>query len=42
MFYLFIAFAFLWLINFIYLFCLDRQIKDVSKRLKARAEAQTE
>ncbi len=40
MFYLFLAFAFLWLINFVYLFSLDRQIKDVNKRLKARSSAQ--
>jgi len=36
MFYLGLAFSFLWLINFIYLFILDRQTKDVAKRLDAR------
>lgn len=40
MFYLFLAFSFLWLINFVYLFFLDRQIRDVNKRLKARSNPQ--
>lgn len=39
MYYLFLAFSFLWLVNFVYLFSLDRQIRDVNKRLKARSNA---
>ena len=34
--YLCVAFSFLWLCNFIYLFALDRQIKDIGRRLDAR------
>jgi len=37
MFYLCLSFSLLWLIIFLYLFCLDRQIKDVAKRLDARS-----
>lgn len=36
MFYLGLAFSVLWLCNFIYLFILDRQTKDIAKRLDAR------
>ncbi len=36
MFYLCFAFSLLWLINFIYLFVLDRQVKDIARRLAAR------
>jgi len=36
MFYVCLAFSFLWLCNFVYLFALDRQIKDVGRRLDAR------
>ena len=37
MFYLGLAFSLLWLINFVYLFALDRQTKDIGRRLDARA-----
>lgn len=37
MFYLCLAFSLLWLINFIYLFIIDLQIKDVGRRLEARS-----
>ncbi len=37
MFYLCLSFSLLWLIMFLYLFSLDRQIKDVAKRLDARS-----
>ncbi len=37
MFYLCLTFSFLWLIIFTYLFVLDRQIKNIGKRLDARA-----
>jgi hypothetical protein len=36
MFYLCLAFSSLWLVSFIYLFVLDRQIRDVGRRLNAR------
>jgi len=36
MFYLCLAFSLLWLIIFIYLFVLDRQIRDIRRRLDAR------
>ena len=36
MFYLCLAFSLLWLINFIYLFTLDRQIRDIGRRIDAR------
>jgi hypothetical protein len=36
MFYLCLAFSSLWLASFVYLFILDRQIRDVSRRLNAR------
>jgi hypothetical protein len=36
MFYLCLAFSLLWLINFIYLFFLDRQVKDIGRRLDTR------
>lgn len=36
MFYLCLAFSFMWLINFIYLFTLDRQTRDINRRLNAR------
>ena len=36
MFYLGFAFSVLWLINFVYLFILDRQTKDIARRLDAR------
>ena len=34
--YLCLAFSVLWLVNFIYLFALDRQNRDIKKRLAAR------
>jgi CcmD family protein len=37
MFYLCLAFSVVWLVNFIYLFMLDRQTKDIRRRLEARA-----
>ena len=36
MFYLCLAFSLLWLINFIYLFVLDRQVRDIGRRLDSR------
>ena len=39
MFYLCLAFSLLWLINFIYLFFLDRQVKDIGRRLDTRTES---
>lgn len=36
MFYLCLAFSLLWLINFIYLFVLDRQVRDIDRRLTTR------
>ncbi|MFC1781699.1 CcmD family protein [Planctomycetota bacterium] len=36
MLYLSLAFSCLWLCTFVYLFALDRQIKDISRRLSAR------
>lgn len=36
MFYLCLAFSLLWLINFVYLFVLDRQVRDISRRLDTR------
>jgi len=38
MFYLCLAFSVLWVVNFIYLFLLDRQQKDIRRRLEARAQ----
>ena len=38
MFYLCLSFSLSWLIIFIYLFILDRQIKDVARRLDAHSE----
>ncbi|HIJ70427.1 MAG TPA: CcmD family protein [Planctomycetes bacterium] len=38
MFYLCLSFSLSWLIIFVYLFILDRQIKDVARRLDARSE----
>lgn len=35
--YLCLAFSILWLVNFVYLFILDRQTKDIRKRLDARS-----
>ncbi|MHC4721286.1 MAG: CcmD family protein [Planctomycetota bacterium] len=37
MFYLCLSFSLLWLTIFAYLFYLDRQIKDLAKRLDARS-----
>ena len=34
--YLCLAFTIVWLIYFIYLFCLDRQLRSIRKRLDAR------
>ena len=36
MFYLALAFSALWLLAFFYLFVLDRQMKDIKRRLSAR------
>ena len=36
MFYLGLAFTVLWLVNFAYMFMLDRQTKDIARRLDAR------
>ncbi len=36
MFYLCLAFSALWSVVFVYLFILDRQIKDIGRRLSAR------
>jgi CcmD family protein len=36
MFYLCLSFSLLWLVFFGYVFSLDRQIKDVARRLDAR------
>ena len=36
MIYFCLAFSILWLVNFIYLFTLDRQNRDIAKRLEAR------
>ena len=36
--YLCLAFSVLWGVNFFYLFLLDRQQKDISRRLDARAQ----
>ena len=36
--YLCLAFSVLWIVNFGYLFLLDRQLKDIGKRLDARAQ----
>ena len=36
MFYLCLAFSLLWLINFAYLFILDRQVRDTARRLDTR------
>ena len=36
MFYLALAFSALWLLIFFYLFVLDRQVKDIKRRLAAR------
>lgn len=36
MFYLGLAFSVVWIVTFIYLFSLDRQITDVKSRLRAR------
>ncbi|MDO8303963.1 MAG: CcmD family protein [Sedimentisphaerales bacterium] len=38
MFYLCLAFSVLWVVNFIYLFLLDRQLKDIGRRLDARSQ----
>ena len=37
MFYLGLAFSVLWLVNFVYVFILDRQTRDISRRLDARS-----
>ena len=39
MFYLALAFSFLWLVLFGYLFVLDRQAADLKRRLDARESA---
>ena len=39
MMYLCLAFSLTWLISFVYLFALDRQIKDLGRRLDARTAA---
>ena len=36
MFYLCLTFSLLWLISFVYMFILDKQIKDIRRRLDAR------
>ncbi len=38
MFYLCLAISFLWAIHIAYLFVLDRQVRNLGKRLKARME----
>jgi len=37
MIYLCVAFSCVWLINLFYLFTLDRQVRDLRRRLEARA-----
>jgi CcmD family protein len=37
--YLCLAFSVLWLVTFLYIFALDRQIKDIGRRLDARVDA---
>ena len=37
MFYLCLAFSLLWLVNFIYLFVLDRQVRDIDRWLNTRS-----
>jgi CcmD family protein len=37
MFYLCLAFSVVWLVNFIYLFMLDRQTKNIRQKLEAGA-----
>jgi CcmD family protein len=39
MLFLCLAFSCLWLCTFIYMFILDRQIKDIGRRLDARMES---
>ena len=39
MFYVALAFTTLWLCNFAYIFFLDRQLKDIGKRLAARDQS---
>jgi len=41
MFYLCLAFSLLWLISFIYLFALDRQVRDISRRLDVKGRVKT-
>jgi CcmD family protein len=39
MLYLCLAFTCLWLATIVYVFILDRQVKDLSRRLRARASS---
>ncbi|MHC4365001.1 MAG: CcmD family protein [Planctomycetota bacterium] len=39
MFYFCLAFSLLWLIIFAYVFALDRQIRDIGRRLDARTSS---
>ncbi|MHC4912788.1 MAG: CcmD family protein [Planctomycetota bacterium] len=39
MFYFCLAFSLLWLIIFAYVFTLDRQVKDIGRRLDARTSS---
>ncbi len=39
MFYLALTFSCLWITLFVYLFTIDRQVKDLAKRLQARSSS---